>query len=73
MRVRYSRFALDLATSNLHLVLGTGTANMDLECRMDVHSGLKDMYSVLRIYICVVWGSPFHEVGKVARLRSLRC
>ena len=53
MRVRYSRFALDLATSNLHLVLGTGTANMDLECRMDIHSGLKGIHSdIQNLYLC---------------------
>ena len=53
MRVRYSRFALDLATSNLHLVLGTGTANMDLECRMDIHSGLKGIHSdTQNLYLC---------------------
>ena len=45
MRVRYSRFALDLATSNLRHVPGTDIANMDLECGMDIHSGLKGIHS----------------------------
>ena len=45
MRVRYSRFALDPATSILRLVPGTDIANMELECRMDIHSGLKGIYS----------------------------
>ena len=45
---------------------------MDLESRMDIHSGLKGIHSDFRMYICVVWGAPFHEVGKVARFGSLR-